>query len=232
MNPAGEDVRPRRRQRVAVGGRSRCGGRRRREDGVDVEPEAEREHRGDGSAAAGVVNRTTGPACYCAGEEGVGRARRSRAGSRARPSAPRRSWRAWTASSRRSARARPVLSATWPAVIASPPASAASTEALVAPGAVRRAERVAGWLVRRAGARFAADALAWAPWPARLRAESCARGACAPAPEERGSSAASALRSRSASPASWSRRSWICSRRRSITFHFLAVGGGRSYPAG
>ena len=69
------------------------------------------------------------------------------------------------------------------------------------------------------------------PWPsACVELAACAREACARAPsEERGSSAASALRSRSASPASWSRRSWICSRRRSITFHFLAVRGGRSY---
>ena len=50
------------------------------------------------------------------------------------------------------------MSATSPAVIASPPASAASTEALVAPGAVRRGERAAGWLVRRGGVRFVADA--------------------------------------------------------------------------
>jgi len=55
-------------------------------------------------------------------------------------------------------RARPDLSATCPAVIASPPASAASTEALVAPGAVRRVERAAGGRVRRAGALVAASA--------------------------------------------------------------------------
>ena len=42
------------------------------------------------------------------------------------------------------------MSATWPAVIASPPASATSTEALVAPGAVRRGERAAGRLARQA----------------------------------------------------------------------------------
>src|SRR5450755_3382533 len=68
-------------------------------------------------------------------------------------------------------RARPVLPATWPAVIASPPASAASTEALVAPGAVRRGERAAGWRVRVAGARFVAGAFGFGVAArARLRA--------------------------------------------------------------
>ena len=56
--------------------------------------------------------------------------------------------------------ARPVLSATSPAVIASPPASAASTEALVAPGAVRRGEPAAAWVARRAGVLFVAGAFA------------------------------------------------------------------------
>src|SRR5450755_3274227 len=125
-------------------------------------------------------------------------------------------------------RARPVLSATWPAVIASPPASAASTEALVAPGAVLRDERAAGLGVRRAVAVLAAGAVGLvAGGEPGLEAVRGLRagGLRVGAAEERGSSAASALRSRSASWASWSRRSWICSRRRSITFHFLAVGG-------
>ena len=52
-------------------------------------------------------------------------------------------------------RASPALAATSPAVIAWPSASAPSTAAFVAPGAVRPAERAALWLVRR-GARRAA----------------------------------------------------------------------------
>ena len=48
-------------------------------------------------------------------------------------------------------RASPALAATSPAVIGSPPSSAASTAARVAPGAVRRGEPLAGLAVRRAG---------------------------------------------------------------------------------
>src|SRR5450755_646015 len=103
-------------------------------------------------------------------------------------------------------RARPVLSATWPAVIASPPASAASTDALVAPGAVRRGDRAAGWRVRRAVAVLAAVDVGLIAGAAPgseaarglrvggLRVGSLRVGAG----EERGSSTASALRSRSA----------------------------------
>ena len=81
-------------------------------------------------------------------------ARRTRAGSRALPSAPRRTWRARERRSTTVPRARPALAATSPAVIAWPPSSAASTAALVAPGAVRRGERVAVCAVRLAGARL------------------------------------------------------------------------------
>ena len=82
---------------------------------------------------------------------------------------------------------------------------------------VRRGERAAGWRGapgrRGSSSREYGRLAAWQPL-ARLRAGALA----APAGwEERGSSAASALRRRSASPASWSRRCWICSRRRSIT---------------
>jgi hypothetical protein len=129
---------------------------------------------------------------------------RTRAGIRARPSARRRSWRAWTASSTRSHARGQSWSATCPAVIASPSASAASTEALVTPGAVRRGERAAGVLVRRAGALRVAVAVGL---DAVRRAALRAGGLWAGALEERGSSAASAWRRRSASPASWSRRS-------------------------
>ena len=159
------------------------------------------------------------PACYSSGDERRS-ARGAAAGSRVLPSPLRRSWRASRASSRRSARASPALVATSPAVIASPPTRAASTAVLVAPGAVRRAERVAGVLGRRAGALFVAVAVGFVDWLG-------AGGLRAGAVDVRGLSAASALRSRSASPVSCSRRSWICSRRRSITFRFLA-GSGRA----
>lgn len=49
-----------------------------------------------------------------------------------------------------------VLSATWQAIIALPPPSAASTDVFVAPGALRRVEPEGGWRVRRAGALLAA----------------------------------------------------------------------------
>ena len=118
-------------------------------------------------------------------------AKRARGDSRARPSQHRRTSRASRASSRRSRGARPAFAATSPAVIASPPASAARTEALVAPGGVRRAGRVG----RVAGLRLRRGVLGCSR---RLRAPCSGFGRSAGF-EDPGPSAVSALRSRSAS---------------------------------
>ena len=119
-----------------------------------------------------------GPAGLAVGEE-VAEARPWEAGSRAGPSAPRRSWRVSTGWSRRWGGARPLLSATWPAVIASPPASAASTAAFVPPGAVRRGERAAGWRRSPGAARLSSRrldlAVAWARLRAGAAGEACVR---------------------------------------------------------
>ncbi len=118
-------------------------------------------------------------------------------------------------------RARPVAAATSPAVIAPPSASCASTRLLVSPGAARGAG--SGALRPREAALPALAAPPAAGDPlGRLagaaRREGLLGGAGALGGEElpRGSRARSVRRSLSTSPRSWSRRSWISLRKRSI----------------
>ena len=159
--------------------------------GVDVEPEAEREHEADGSAAAR-REQDDAPGRYAPGEDGVVAAATA-AGSHARPSPPRRTWRASTASSRRS-RARGPPS--WPPRRRSSPRHPRAQPA-PRPWSRRAASGEAserGVLVRRVGAalRLRGGGLG-AVAPSRSRAAGLRRGRLRGARAERGERLAEAV---------------------------------------